>query len=162
MAGIVSLVLLPALFALDHYLPVGAAAGVAYVIPVLLTLWSPRRLTLAVAGIASLLVVADMFLSPAGTLNWMVVFNRALALLMVWVTAILVLLRRHAEEAVEVANAALERQVAVRTADDLARADLRAAARLDFAREQAEHGVGAAERRAPTHSFGGIRSTCPG
>lgn len=116
MAGIVSLVLLPALFALDHYLPVGAAAGVAYVIPVLLTLWSPRRLTLAVAGIASLLVVADMFLNPAGTLNWMVVFNRALALLMVWVTAILVLLRRHAEEAVEVANAALERQVEARTA----------------------------------------------
>lgn len=115
-AGLVSLALLPVLFALDQYLPLGVAAGIAYVIPVLLTLWSSRRLTLAVAGIASLLVLADLLLAPAAALNWMVALNRAMSLLMIWTTAILVLLRRHAELAVETANAALERQVQARTA----------------------------------------------
>lgn len=115
-AGLVSLALLPVLFALDEYLPPGIAAGIAYVIPVLLTLWSSRRLTLAVAGIASLLVLADLLLGPAAALNWMVALNRALSLLMIWMTAILVLLRRHAELAVETANTTLERQVQARTA----------------------------------------------
>lgn len=115
-AAFVSLALLPALFVFDHQTPLGIAAGVAYVVPVLLTLWSPRRLTLAVAATASLLVVVDIPLHPPEMLNWMVVVNRVLSLLMIWVTATLVLLRRHAELAVETARCALERQVEVRTA----------------------------------------------
>ncbi len=115
LAGLVSLTLLPVLFALDRQLPAGVAAGIAYVLPVLLTLWAPRRLTLAVAGTASVLVLADPLLAPAGAVDWMVVCNRVLALLMVWVTVTFVLLRRRAEAAVAAANAALERKVEVRT-----------------------------------------------
>lgn len=145
-AGLVSLALLPVLFALDQYLPLGVAAGIAYVIPVLLTLWSSRRLTLAVAGIASLLVLADLLLAPAAALNWMVALNRAMSLLMIWTTAILVLLRRHAELAVETANAALERQVQARTAhlDEVNR---------QLQREAAERLQIAAELRDSTERF---------
>ena len=57
---------------------------------VLLSLWFPRRLHVLAAGVAcTLLTVAGFFLSPAGGILWMVLFNRALALFAVWVTAIL-------------------------------------------------------------------------
>jgi PAS domain S-box-containing protein len=98
-AGFVSLLLLPVLFILDLELPIGVATGVLYVVPVLLTLWAPARLLWWVAGLAMLLVVAAIPLSPE-ILHWPALMNRVLALLLVAMTVLLVWLRRRAEREV--------------------------------------------------------------
>ena len=70
-------------------LPLGVAAGVAYVAVVLVSLWLPRwQFPFIVAGGVSILTVLGYLLSePAGT-PWMVVANRLLALAAIWLTAI--------------------------------------------------------------------------
>ncbi|MBI5461666.1 MAG: PAS domain S-box protein [Gammaproteobacteria bacterium] len=114
--ALASIALLPVLFGFDRYLPLGVAVGVLYVIPVLLTLWSPPRLTFVVACVASLLVVADVYLYPHDTMTWIAGLNRAFSLLVIWSTAALVYLRQRAERSVVVAHAELERKVDARTA----------------------------------------------
>jgi len=77
-------------FSLDLLLPLGVAAGVPYVLPVLLSIWSRRNAaTYAVALTGSLLTVAGFALSPPGGELWKVVANRILALFALWVTALL-------------------------------------------------------------------------
>jgi len=70
-------------------LPLGVAAGVAYVAVVLISLWLPGRyFPFIVAGGVSILTILGFLLSePAGT-PWMVVANRLLALAAIWLTAI--------------------------------------------------------------------------
>lgn len=114
--ALASIALLPVLFALDRYLPMGVAVGVLYVVPVLLTLWSPPGLTLIVAILSSLLVVADVALSPSDTVTWMALLNRGFSLAIVWLTAVLVHLRQSAERRALAAQAGLEQKVAERTA----------------------------------------------
>lgn len=71
-------------------LPLGVAAGVAYVAVVLISLWLPgRRFPIYVAGGVSVLTLLGfIFSEPAGTPPWMVVTNRVLAIVVIWVTAI--------------------------------------------------------------------------
>ena len=116
LAAIASLVLLPLLFALDRLAPLGVAAGVLYVIPVLLTLAASGRFTLAVAVIATLLVLLEPVFSHPEIFGWMAVLNRVLALLVIWSTAVLVQVRRRAERRVRAAQAGLEQTVERRTA----------------------------------------------
>jgi signal transduction histidine kinase len=70
-------------------LPLGVAAGVAYVAVVLISLWLPRwTYAIFVAGTVSILTLLGYLWSePAGT-PWMVVANRLLALSAIWLTAI--------------------------------------------------------------------------
>lgn len=70
-------------------LPLGVAAGVAYVAVVLISLWVPGwQFSMYVAGGVSVLTVLGfVFSEPAGAL-WMVVSNRLLALAAIWMTAI--------------------------------------------------------------------------
>ena len=70
-------------------LPLGVAAGVAYVAVVLISLWLPRwQYSFIVAGGASILTILGFFLSKPAGIPWMVVANRALALAVIWLTAI--------------------------------------------------------------------------
>ncbi|MCW9057880.1 MAG: PAS domain S-box protein [Gammaproteobacteria bacterium] len=91
-----SLLLLPGVFLLDLQMPLGVATGVLYVIPVLVTLWAPAGLTWMVAVLSGLLVLAAIPFSPVAE-TWIAVVNRALSLLVILLTALLVEWRRHAE-----------------------------------------------------------------
>ena len=97
LASVASLSLLPGVFLLDLQLPLGVATGILYVIPVLLTLWTPAGLTWLVAGLAGLLVLAAIPFSPEAE-GWMALVNRGLSLLVILLTALLVEWRRRAEE----------------------------------------------------------------
>jgi len=70
-------------------LPLGVAAGVAYVGVVLISLWLPGwHLSYVVAGGVSLLTILGFILSEPASTQWMVVANRLLALFAIWFTAI--------------------------------------------------------------------------
>ena len=70
-------------------LPLGVAAGVAYVPAVLVALWYPKwQQTFAVAAVASLLTILGFLLSEPAGVPWMVVTNRLLALSAIWLTAL--------------------------------------------------------------------------
>jgi PAS domain S-box-containing protein len=85
-----SILLAVGVFALDLSLPLGVAGGVPYVALVLVSLWFPqRKYTLVAAAAGSILTLLGFALSPSGGVLWMVIFNRGLALSVIWVTAIL-------------------------------------------------------------------------
>ena len=83
----------------DLFTPLGVAVGTAYVMPVFITLWAGRRLVTLVAATASTaFIILDIWLSPAAGVTWMVIANRLIAVGLVWIVAVLALLRRQAEE----------------------------------------------------------------
>lgn len=97
------------LFAIDLFLPLGVAAGIPYVAVVLLAAWLPLpRMLLYVAALCSILTVAGGYWSPPGGLPWMGITNRVLGITMLWITAILVLLRRRTEERLRQVNGELD------------------------------------------------------
>jgi len=70
-------------------LPLGVAAGVAYVPAVLVALRLPHwRQTFLVAGIASILTVVGFLMGKPAAVLWIVLANRLLALSAIWLTAI--------------------------------------------------------------------------
>jgi hypothetical protein len=86
-------------FLVDLTMPLGVAVGILYIVPVLLSMWAPDRLsTFVLAAVASLLIVAGYLWSPPGPSVWQSVINRALSLLAVWVTAVLIVQRRILEQ----------------------------------------------------------------
>jgi signal transduction histidine kinase len=79
------------IFAIDvASLPLGVAAGVAYVAVVLISLMLPRwQYSYIVAGGVSILTILGFLLSEPAGIPWMVVANRILALAAIWLTAII-------------------------------------------------------------------------
>lgn len=70
-------------------LPLGVAAGVAYVGVVLISLWLSRwKFSLFIAGGVSALTIVGFLLSEPAGITWMVIANRVLALSAIWLTAI--------------------------------------------------------------------------
>ena len=86
------------LFLVELYSGAGLAAAPAWALILYLGLWAPRqRYTLAVAGVASLLVIlTPVFAPPPGPL-WQMVLNRALAIAIIWMAAFTVLRCKHEE-----------------------------------------------------------------
>lgn len=70
-------------------LPLGVAAGVAYVAVVLVSLWLLRwqSVLIVAGGVSILTILGYLFSEPAG-IPWMVIANRILALSLIWFTAI--------------------------------------------------------------------------
>ncbi|WP_206486006.1 PAS domain-containing sensor histidine kinase [Thalassotalea sp. G2M2-11] len=84
------LLLCSLIFAIDLNIPLGVAAGVPYVTVVLLSLkLKNSNLTVAFAILCILLTVLGYFLSVELGIQWMVLSNRALAIFVILVTAIL-------------------------------------------------------------------------
>ena len=80
---------------IDLSIPLGVAGGVPYIAVVLFSLKSPQnRFTILVSVICSILTIVGFVASPEGGEMWKVVFNRALALFAIWVTASLALIQR--------------------------------------------------------------------
>jgi hypothetical protein len=91
--------MLLAIFSIDLATPRGIAVGVLYVVPILLSLWDPRKSASRIlAGVASLLIGVDYMLSPFGEEGWQSLGNRLLALLAVWTAMAFVEERRKAEQ----------------------------------------------------------------
>ena len=88
-----------AVFIIDLSVPLGVAGAVPYVVVVLVALWSPsRRFIIAVAIVCTVLTVLGYLFSPAGGELWKVVANRAVAFMAIWVTTLLGLGRKSAEQ----------------------------------------------------------------
>lgn len=80
------------IFFIDLTLPLGIAAGVPYVLVVLLSLWAHRQSVTFSAGVlTTLLTIAGFAFSPVGGEPWKVLANRLLAIFAIWTTAILCL-----------------------------------------------------------------------
>ncbi|MCB1188016.1 PAS domain-containing protein [bacterium] len=82
------------LFLLDLSIPLGVAAGVPYVLAILLSgsLLS-SRCTFMAGLICSALTITGYYMSPDGGIHWMVLANRGLALLAIWSVAIVTIMR---------------------------------------------------------------------
>jgi hypothetical protein len=92
-------VLMVAILSADLAVPLGVAMGIPYIAVVLLSLWSPeKRFTVIVAIISSLFIIMALVYKPSAGELWKVLFNRALALSAVWVTAALTLQRKEIED----------------------------------------------------------------
>ncbi len=88
--GVLAAVFSGAFFSLDLLLPLGVAAGIPYVAVVLLGWRFPaRRSVLFLASLSTFLILLGYWLSPEGGIPWVVAANRVLAILAVWVVAIL-------------------------------------------------------------------------
>ncbi len=94
-----------AIFALDLYLPLGVAGGVPYVVLIAVGWWLRNpNYVFFLAAAAHLLTLLGLHLSPEGILHlspdggmaWMVLVNRAYAILAIWVTAIVLWLAMRA------------------------------------------------------------------
>ena len=92
-------VLLVLIFLLDLSTPPGVAVGVLYAVVVLLSLWTPRsKAPLIFASVCSFLIIGVIFYKPAVPEMYKVLFNRGIALFVVWTTAILGIKRNKIEQ----------------------------------------------------------------
>tara|TARA_R110002111_G_scaffold144910_2_gene211270 strand:- start:125167 stop:127605 length:2439 start_codon:yes stop_codon:yes gene_type:complete len=86
------------LLMIDVSIPLGVAFSVLYVLLVRDTMRSPRwEITLVVAIAATVLTLVGFALSPSGSTMWMVVTNRLLSIIAIWVTAYICLKQKKAE-----------------------------------------------------------------
>ena len=72
-------------------MPRGLTVHALYVLPLLISvLADDRRLTLGLAALFTILIVLGYVLSPLGGVpNWIVVWDRVITVLVVWITAVL-------------------------------------------------------------------------
>ncbi|MBI3772871.1 MAG: GGDEF domain-containing protein [Gammaproteobacteria bacterium] len=81
------------IFAFDAMLPFGVAAGVSYVLLVLLSLITQRRWdAVGMAIIGSLLTIIGYFISEPGGIHYMVLINRGIALAVIWAACIIMVI----------------------------------------------------------------------
>jgi diguanylate cyclase (GGDEF)-like protein len=81
------------IFAFDAMMPLGLAAGVPYVLLVLLSLTTQRSWdAVGMAIVGSLLTVIGYFISEPGDIHYMVLINRGIALAVIWAACIAMVL----------------------------------------------------------------------
>lgn len=81
------------IFASDAMLPLGVAAGVPYVLLVLLSLMTQRSWdAVGMAIIGSLLTIIGYFISEPGGIHYMALVNRGIALAVIWATCIVMVI----------------------------------------------------------------------
>jgi len=86
------------IFGFDLSVKLGIAGAVPYVIVILLTLYIPgTKATYFFAGLVSILTLVGLYFSPAGGELWQVAINRILALVAIWATVTVTLLRKKSE-----------------------------------------------------------------
>ena len=108
--------LVTGIFILDRAIPLGVAAGVAYIGPVLVALRLRRlRAVFVVAAICSVLVIWDMVVSPPAAEQWKALLNRGLSVGAIWIAAWLGSSANRAAMMLRVLNAELEARVEERT-----------------------------------------------
>ncbi|MES1263202.1 MAG: hypothetical protein ABUL69_02525, partial [Peristeroidobacter soli] len=77
-------------FIIDVRTPIGVATWLLYLLPILMCFLVPKPwLPLLVATLSTALIVADWFLSPAGSSTDVAQLNRGMGLICIWSTAII-------------------------------------------------------------------------
>jgi signal transduction histidine kinase len=112
----IAVLLTGAVFLLDLCLPLRMAIQLFYVAPILVSLWSKRQQhTMVLANAATALTVVGHFYSPNGPEFGIESANRILGVVVIWVTAMLCLLRRQTEDELQSSFDELEKRVNDRT-----------------------------------------------
>jgi len=92
-------VLMVTILFFDLSIPLGVSIGVAYILVVLISLWSPQnKFTVLVTVVCSIFVIGSFYFQPVVAEMWKVIFNRVISLFAIWVTALLGLQRKIAEQ----------------------------------------------------------------
>lgn len=105
---------------IDLSIPLGVAIGVLYACVIFLAAASPyRQLPVVVAASSTFFIVLGAFTSPsvAHVPNWMILANRFLSIVIIWVSLFFLLRRRRDVESLQHAQAELEMRVQERTAE---------------------------------------------
>jgi hypothetical protein len=106
--AMIAVVLGMTVLALDLLTPMGVAIPMLYSGLVLLGLWSPHpRFTIITTIMATVFSILGLLVSPPGGVVWIGITNRLMALLLLWVTAILVLRHKHVEQTTKVLHGLL-------------------------------------------------------
>lgn len=101
--------------AVDWWLPRGFTVPMLYAVPVLISSWIPRsQAILQTAAIVSLLTLINLLLVPSLVPAWIVRCNRFVAVVVIWVTAILCMRRVQDEHRLCFAHAGIEQQIEAR------------------------------------------------
>lgn len=83
-------------FLLDLSLPLGVNVAVLYVTLVLVSLWSTQSsFTVVTAGVGTALTILGYLVTASATTPWIALTNRSLAILVIWIVAVVVLRRKH-------------------------------------------------------------------
>lgn len=102
-----AIVLTIGIFVFDLLTPAATAAGILYLVPMMIFLWNPnRRLTIVVATSATILTVIGALGSPS-TDRDLAILNRALTVFVLWFAAALYLKRVETQASLENSNARL-------------------------------------------------------
>ncbi len=106
-----------AIFTAEYFAPAGSLLSAAYVVVVLLSLWSPRPVDLYVSGsFATLLLVANALFAPAAGGSSYALLDMLVVATVVWLTVAACLVRRRtAREKTEEALRASERRYRLAT-----------------------------------------------
>jgi signal transduction histidine kinase len=117
----VTIILAAEIFVADLVLPLGLAVWLPYAGLVLVSLWAPsRRYTLYSAVAATALLLLAAFMAPPGSTDitpFHSLFNRALGVLFIWMTAGFCFQRKRVEETEKHTHDELERLVKERTTE---------------------------------------------
>ena len=100
---VLSTTLASIVFFIDVLLPLGVAGGVPYMVVVMSSWWYKNfKVTIySIAGVCSVLTVLGFFLSPEGSILWVVIVNRIYAVFAIWITAISLILAKSSMIALE-------------------------------------------------------------
>jgi diguanylate cyclase (GGDEF)-like protein/PAS domain S-box-containing protein len=98
------------IFTTDLAIPLGVAFGVPYIVVILITLQTPYRHAVIIAAvISSVLVLLGLVFSPEGGEAWKIYFNRAIAIVAIWIVALLVgLIKKEKEKLLQRSEAELK------------------------------------------------------
>ena len=89
--NVICLLLLILIFSVDLAIPLGIAVGGLYVVVVLLSILSPHaKITLFVAAGSSVFTIGAFIYKYSAAEGWKASVNRGLALVVIWVTALLI------------------------------------------------------------------------
>jgi len=114
----ISLAIAAAVLAIDAYTPQEMPPQYLYVLCILLTVWSPRERTIWwMTTLCIGLTVLGSYLSPPTFDFYILLFNRATAMILFLATALLVRNYRHVHEQLRLLNRELEVRVEDRTRD---------------------------------------------
>ncbi|MGH7208048.1 MAG: sensor histidine kinase [Nitrospiraceae bacterium] len=112
----IALAIAVAVLLIDDYTPQEMPPQFLYVLCVLVAVWAHRERTIwGIAVLCTFLTLLGSYLSPPSFDMSIILFNRSTAIILIWLTAVLVWRYRRAQDTLRLLNKELEARVAQRT-----------------------------------------------